>query len=115
MIFLGLFLFIIIVVGALNIHNHLNLSKIEEYLNTQNCKEYQYSRGSYKALCEENFLEVKNSFTVDIEKNSKIIPYKNIKNLTYNDSKIFIDDYYLEFKDKNDLTTFYVKLKEKIK
>ena len=72
MIFIGLFLLIVVVVMALNIHNHSNLDEIEKYLNSQNCKEYIYSRGSYKALCEKNFLEVKNSFNVDIKNNSKI-------------------------------------------
>lgn len=115
MIFIGLFLLIVVVVMALNIHNHSNLDEIEKYLNSQNCKEYIYSRGSYKALCEKNFLEVKNSFNVDIKNNSKIIKYEEIKNININELKIFINDYELEFKEKNDLNFFYEKLKEKLK
>ena len=37
MIFIGLFLFIVAIVIALNLHNNANLNKIEEYL-----KEYNF-------------------------------------------------------------------------
>ncbi len=115
MIFIGLFLLIIIIVMALNIHNHSNLDKIEEYLKSKNCANYLYSRGSYKAICENNFLEVKNSFTVDIDKNSKIVSYKEITDLKAKDLKIIINESYsLEFSEKNDLEWFYLKLKEKL-
>lgn len=114
MIFIGLFLLIVVVVMALNIHNHSNLDEIEKYLVSQNCKEYLYSRGSYKALCEKNFLEVKNSFNVDIENNSRIIKYEEMKTISIKELKIVIDNYELEFKDKNDLNFFYEKLKIKL-
>lgn len=114
MIFIGLFLIIAIVVISLNIHNHSNLDKIEEYLNSTNCKEYIYSRGSYKALCEDSLVEIDNSFKVDINKNLKSIKYENIKNVENKDSKIIVDDLVLEFKDKNDLNQFSQKLKNRL-
>jgi hypothetical protein len=114
MIFIGLFLVIAIVVISLNVHNHTNLDKIEEYLKNSNCKEYVYSRGSYKALCEDSLVEIDNSFIVDIDKNSKTIKYKDIKNIDTKETKIFVEDFVLEFKDKNDLNLFLGKLKEKL-
>lgn len=89
MIFIGLFLIIAIVVISLNIHNHSNLDKIEEYLNSTNCKEYIYSRGSYKALCEDSLVEIENSFVVDVNKNLKTIKYKDIKKYRYKRDKTY--------------------------
>ena len=115
MIFIGLFLLIVIIVMSLNIHNHSNLDKIEDYLKTKNCPTYLYSKGSYKAICEDDFLEIKNSFTVDIDKNSKIVRYKEIANLKTKDLKIIINEnYILEFSEKNDLELFYAELEEKL-
>ncbi|BAK74591.1 MAG: hypothetical protein AB7S49_03080 [Arcobacter sp.] len=114
MIFIGLFLLIAIVVISLNIHNHSNLHKIEEYLKNSDCNNYVYSRGSYKALCQDYLIDVSNSFIVDIEKNSEIIKYENIEKLEVKELKIFINNHILEFADKNDLNLFYEKLKEKL-
>ncbi|AXX96318.1 MULTISPECIES: hypothetical protein [Arcobacter] len=114
MIFIGLFLIIAIVVISLNIHNHSNLDKIEEYLNSTNCKEYIYSRGSYKALCEDSLVEIENSFVVDVNKNLKTIKYKDIKNIDTKETKLMVDDFVFEFKDKNDLNLFLEKLKGKL-
>ena len=114
MIFIGLFLIIAIVVISLNIHNHSNLDKIEEYLNSTNCKVYIYSRGSYKALCEDSLVEIENSFVVDVNKNLKTIKYKDIKNIDTKETKLMVDDFVFEFKDKNDLNLFLEKLKGKL-
>lgn len=114
MIFIGLFLIIAIVVISLNIHNHSNLDKIEEYLNSTNCKEYIYSRGSYKALCKDSLVEIENSFVVDVNKNLKTIKYKDIKNIDTKETKLMVDDFVFEFKDKNDLNLFLEKLKGKL-
>lgn len=115
MIFIGLFFVIVIIVMALNIHNHSNLDKIEDYLKTKNCPTYIYSKGSYKAICENDFLEIKNSFTIDIDKNSKSIVYKEIQNLKIKDLKLIInEDYIIDFADKNNLELFYNKLEEKL-
>lgn len=114
MIFIGLFLIIAIVVISLNIHNHSNLDKIEEYLKSTNCKEYIYSRGSYKALCEDSLVEIENSFVVDVNKNLKTIKYKDIKNIDTKETKLMVDDFVFEFKDKNDLNLFLEKLKGKL-
>ena len=114
MIFVGLFFLILLVAFSLNLHNSTNLNVIEESLLKENCKELVYSKGSYKALCEDSFKEVKNSFTVDIANNSSEIKYKNIQNLKTVNMKIFINDNYsIEFKNKSDVDSFYEKLKSK--
>jgi hypothetical protein len=116
MIFIGLFLFIVLVVVSLNIHNHSNLDKIEEYLSKSNCKEVIYSRGSYKGLCDNSLIEIKNSFTVDIDKNSNIFNYGEIKNLKIENLELVINDNYkMEFSDKKDLDKFHKELEEKLK
>ena len=69
MIFIGLFLSITFVVIALNMYNHSNLAYIEEYLQKNNCQEYAYSKGSYKAFCDDYFIEIKNSFIVNLDEN----------------------------------------------
>jgi hypothetical protein len=115
MIFIGFFLFIVVVVLSLNFYNHSNLDKIENYLKDSNCLNYTYSKGSYKALCENSLLEVSNSFNVDIEKNSKITRYEDIKDIKIKDFKILINnDYILEFKHDEDVNVFYKRLEEKL-
>ena len=114
MIFIGLFLFIIAIVIALNLHNNANLSKIEEYLVKSNCKNYIYAKGSYKAICEDGFYEISNSFTVDIEKNSKVINYSDIKDLNIKDLKIYINNEEFEFKNSDELNLFYNELNSRL-
>lgn len=116
MIFVGLFFLIVLIALALNLHNNSNLNKIEEFLIKENCKELVYSKGSYKALCDDGFKEIKNSFSVDIEKNSIEIKYKDMQNLKITNMKILInDDYLIEFKNKSDLDSFYEKLEKKVR
>lgn len=115
MIFIGFFLLIALVVISLNLHNHANLDKIEDYLKKSNCLNYTYSKGSYKALCEDNLIEISNSFTVDVEKNSKITKYEDIKDIKIKDLNIVInDEYVLEFKHNEDISTFNKNLEEKL-
>ena len=114
MIFIGLFLFIAFVAISLNVYNHSNLANIEDYLQKNSCQEYAYSKGSYKAFCDEYFIEIKNSFIVNIEENSNIIKYKDIKNLEINQLNLIINTHKIAFKEKEELDKFYNKLKEKI-
>ena len=115
MIFIGLFLFIAFIVIALNLHNQSNLNKIEEHLQKNSCQNIIYSKGSYKALCDEYYIVIENSFTVDIDKNSKLINYSDIKNLEVNKLNILInDDYKIEFKTEEELNLFFKNLKEKL-
>lgn len=115
MIFIGLFLFIAFVVIALNVYNQSNLSKIEDYLHQNNCQEILYSKGAYKALCENYFIEIKNSFIVDIDKNSKILKYNEIKNLNINNLEIVVNsDYKIKFKNQENLDLFYNHLEKKL-
>ena len=115
MIFIGLFLFIAFVVIALNLYNQSNLNKIESYLQKNNCQNIVYSKGSYKAICKEYFLIIENSFTVNIDKNSKIINYSDIKNVEVNKLNIFVNsDYKIEFKTEKELNLFLKNLEEKL-
>jgi len=116
MIFIGLFLFIALIVLALNLFNSSNLSKIEEHINKQGCNSPIYSKGSYKALCENKILEVSNSFIVDLEENSKEYKYKDIKTIKIDKLDIIINEKEkIRFKEENNLNKFYEDLKKKIK
>lgn len=115
MIFIGLFLFIVFIVIALNIYNQSNLNKIEEYLQNGSCQEIIYSKGSYKALCEKHFIEIKNSFIVDIDKNSKILNYEDIKDLKAENLEIVVNrDYRIKFKNPENLDLFFKHLEKKL-
>ena len=114
MIFIGLFLFIVAIVIALNLHNNANLNKIEEYLSKSNCKNYIYAKGYYKAICENSFYEISNSFTVDIKENSKIINYGDIKDLKVKDLKIYINNEGFEFKNSSEVNLFYNELNSRL-
>jgi hypothetical protein len=116
MIFIGLFLFITIVVISLNMYNQSNLNYIKDYLQKINCEEYIYSQGSYKAFCGDSFIEVKNSFKVNIDENSTIFKYKDINNIKINNLNLVINDTHkITFKEKENLDKFYKKISEKIK
>ena len=114
MIFIGLFLSITFVVIALNMYNHSNLAYIEEYLQNNNCQEYTYSKGSYKAFCDDYFIEVKNSFIVNLDENSNIFKYKDINNLEINQLNLIINTHKISFKEKEEVAEFYKKISEKI-
>ncbi|MBP7741823.1 MAG: hypothetical protein KA073_00440 [Aliarcobacter sp.] len=115
MILIGLFLIIALVVISLNLHNQFNLDEIEEYLQKNNCKNIVYSAGSYKALCDDYFISIENSFTVDINKNSKIINYEEIKNIQLSESEILINrDNKIKFKNEEKLNLFFKDLEKKL-
>ncbi|MDY0051718.1 MAG: hypothetical protein RBR65_04165 [Aliarcobacter sp.] len=115
MIFIGLFLFIAFIVIALNLHNQSNLDEIEKYLQNNNCQEITYSMGSYKALCDEYLIEIENSFTVDINKNSKSINYTNIKDLQIEKLNIIVNnDLKMKFKNQENLDLFFKNLEKKL-
>lgn len=115
MIFIGLFLFIAFVVILLNLYNHSNLDKIEKYLQKSNCTEYSYSKGSYKAFCDDYFVEIKNGFIVNFDENSKVFKYSDIKDLEINQLNLIINkSYKISFKEKEELDTFYKKISQKI-
>ena len=114
MIFIGLFLFIAFVVIVLNVYNHTNLAYIEDYLQKNKCEEYAYSKGSYKAFCGDYFIEIKNSFIVNLDENSNIFKYKDINNLEINQLNLIINTHKIAFKEKEELDKYYKKISEKI-
>jgi uncharacterized protein with FMN-binding domain len=115
MIFIGLFLFIALIVLALNLHNQSNLNEIKEYLQENKCQEIVYSKGSYKALCDDYFIEIKNSFTVNINENSKSIKYEDIKDLRVDKLNILVNNNFkVEFKDQVNIDLFFKNLQNKL-
>ena len=115
MILIGLFLFIAFVVISLNVYNHSNLAQIEDYLQKNSCVEYAYSKGSYKAFCDDYFIEIKNSFVVNIDENKNIFKYKDINSVEINQLNIIINkNYKISFKEKNEVDAFYKQISEKI-
>jgi hypothetical protein len=119
MIFIVLIVFIALIIVGLNMMDTNNLEKIKHHLEAQTCTQIYYSRGSYKALCQEDIAIVENSFNLDIQKNEKRIKYDTIVNyeqinqkvlLTLDDGKIEV----LEFKNSDDAVHYYEKIQEKI-
>ncbi len=115
MIFIGLFLFIALVVILLNAYNHSNLAQIESYLQKNSCKDYAYSKGSYKAFCDDYLMEIKNGFIINFDENKNIFMYKDINSVEINQLNIIINkNYKISFKEKNEVDVFYKQISEKI-
>lgn len=115
MIFLVVFVFIALIVIVLNVMDNSNLQKIENYFKSKNCQNIIYSKGSYKGICEDEVMEISNSFTVDLEKNKTIYKLNEIKNIEKKNMAIIINNsYIIKFKEKKNIDKFYKSLKEKI-
>lgn len=115
MIFIGLFVFIAFIVVALNMYDDYNLKKIENYVIKEKCESYIYTKGSYKALCEDRLLEISNSFNVNIKADKKEFIYKNIKSVDIDNKNIVINEKEkISFSKKDELNSFYKKLEEKL-
>lgn len=115
MIFIGIFLFIIINVIALNMFNTSNLQDIEDHLKLSKCTNYIYTKGAYKAMCEEGILKIDNSFIIDLEKNSTLYNYKEIKNISTNKLRLSLDDkLHMDFNTAKELDDFHQALKLKL-
>lgn len=116
MIFIGLFGLIALIVVALNLYNTSNLEEIKEYLINQKCESIIYSKGSYKSLCDDKILEISNSFTVDLEKNSKIYKYDKIESVEIKNTNLILNNKdELKFSTKEELTNFKAILENKLK
>lgn len=114
MIFIFFFSFIVVLLVGLNIYDNMNLNKLKEYIKKQDCQMYIYSKGSYKAICQNKVLVLKNSFEIDLDKNRVEILYKNIKETKIEQNSIFINDTKLDFREKNSLEKFYNLLQDKL-
>ncbi len=115
MIFLVVFGFIALVVIILNVMDNSNLQTIENYFKSKNCQNIIYSKGSYKGVCDDEVMEISNSFNVDLEKNKTIYKLNEIKNIEKNNMAIIINNSYtIRFKEKKNMDKFYKSLKEKI-
>lgn len=101
MIFLVVFGFIALVVIVLNVMDNSNLQTIKNYLKSKNCQNIIYSKGSYKGVCDDEIIEISNSFNVDLEKNKTIYKLNEIKNIEKKNMAIIINNSYtIKFKEK---------------
>lgn len=115
MIFIALFVLIAIVIIGLNLHDSSNLEKIEQHLKNSSCSEVIYSKGSYKALCEDKILQIENSFTIDLQKNSKTIYYHDITSAIVKKENIIVNEKEkLEFKLEDEALKFHEALEKKL-
>lgn len=115
MIFLVVFGFIALIVIVLNVMDSSNLEEIENHFKSKNCQNIIYSKGSYKGICENEIMQISNSFKVDLEKNKTIFKLNEIKNIEEKNMSIVINNSYtISFKEKNNMDKFYKSLKEKI-
>lgn len=114
MIFIVFFGFFALVFLSLNWHDNSNLAELEEYLKSQNCKDYIYSKGSYKAICEDKILVMRNSFTIDLQENKTVYLLNKIKHIKQEKNTIYLDDKKLGFNSKEDMEYFYKKLSKKL-
>jgi len=118
MIFIVFFALIIIGVIALNTLDNNNLEKMENYLKTQNCEAVHYNQGQYQGVCQDEIILIKNSFSVDISKEKKIISYAKIQTVKLEDKtiniKTNIQNLKLEFKQQDKAIMFYKKVQNKL-
>jgi len=115
MIFIGLFTFIAFTFITLSFYDNYNLQKIENYINKNKCEEYIYTKGSYKALCEDRLLEIPNSFSVNIKNDRKEFIYVEINSLDVDKKSIIINDTEeIFFSKEEELNAFYKKLEKKL-
>ncbi|RXJ86191.1 hypothetical protein [Arcobacter sp. CECT 8985] len=114
MIFIVIILFVIIAITALNFYDNSNITKLENYIKTQNCIESNYSRGYYKAICPKKILKLENSFTINIQKNKKEILYDNIRSIKHKNNIIYINKEKFEFKKDENAKRFYKILQDKL-
>jgi len=114
MIFLILFGIVAIIVIVLNIHDSSNLDEIKEYFEKKNCQNIVYSNGAFKGICNNEIMQINNSFTVDLEKNKTTFNIDKIKELSKKDLTILVNkNYKIKFKTKENMENFYKKLEEK--
>jgi hypothetical protein len=115
MIFIGLFLFIVFIVVALNMYDDSNLKKIEDYIIKQNCVQHIYTKGSYKVLCEDKLIEIPNSFSIDIKEDKIEYKYEDIKNIDIQKKDILINNKNkISFSKDEEVNKFYLQLEEKL-
>jgi len=117
MILIVFFGLIAIVVIGLNVWDSHNINKIQEYYKNKQCEAVYYSQGQYQGICDKSIVVIKNGFTVDTRSPNELIFFKNIKELKKEDNKLIVignkGKIQLEFKNENDVNTFYKKVQNK--
>ncbi len=112
MIFIVLFILIAAIVISLNIYDNSNLEKIKLHLESNNCQNIIYSKGTYKAICLDKIVQIDNAFSVDLEKKYEM-KIKDIKRIEKKSLILLINDNYkIEFKKKENMERFYKNLED---
>ena len=115
MVFLVIILLVVGVVLGLNYIDNTNIQKIEDFLNHQNCKEINYTKGKYQAICSDKVVIIENAFSVDLSK-TQTVYFKTLKTIQNNKNELILishEDVKLEFKDDSTKEKFLKKLEEK--
>lgn len=84
-------------------HDSSNLDMIKNHFEEKNCQNIIYSKGgTYKGLCGgEEVMQIKNSFSVDLEKNKTTFKLSKIEQLEKKELSIIINkNYNIVFKDE---------------
>jgi hypothetical protein len=112
MIFIVLFILIAAIVISLNIYDNSNLEKIKLHLESNNCQDIIYSKGTYKAICTDKIVQIDNAFSVDLKKKYEI-RLKEIEKIEKKNLTLLINDNYkVEFKNKENMEKFYKNLED---
>ena len=115
MVFLVIILLVVGVVLGLNYIDNTNIQKIDDFLKHQNCKEINYTKGKYQAICSDKVVIIENAFSVDL-KDAKTVYYKTLKTIQNNKNELILkshEDIKLEFDDDITKENFLKKLEEK--
>ena len=115
MVFLIIILLVVGVVLGLNYIDAANIQKIEDFLKHQNCKEVNYTKGKYQAICSDKVVIIENAFTVDLSE-TQTVYYKTLKTIQNNKNELILtnhEDIKLEFNDEISKENFLKKLEEK--
>lgn len=112
MFFLIFFVFIAFIVIGLNLYDNSNLDKIQKHFEATKCQNIIYSKGIYKAICEDKIMQIENSFNVDLKEDEQSIKLSKINKISKNNLTIVLNNSYkIVFKDKNNLEVFYKNLR----
>lgn len=114
MIFLFVIVLIALIVAVLVYIDGVNIEKIENFLQEQNCKTIEYTSGTYQAICSDKVIVIENGFSVDLG-DAKMVYYKTLQNIEAEKKQLILkshQDVTLHFKDEASTKEFLYKLEE---
>ena len=118
MIIIILFGLVAAVFIGLNILDNSNIDKIEAHFKAQQCQSISYVSGSYRGVCQDKIIVMKNGFSVDTSKPQKLIYYKDITKINKQEKHLVIEtasgNVLLDFKEQDDLNKFFNEVQNKL-